>query len=172
MCLLSLLRQILPASVTSSKHQSSSPHNKVGRKTNKLMEEAYKSHKEQAGRGKQLMKDLSKDEGKNVRVICLDLQQTLPVPRIATNVAYYKSKLWLYKLCIHDLKVNKSKFSVWDEVTGGRGPSEIASCIEKWIEEESEKGDFGKLIVFTDNCSGQNKNVIVILNYLNELHRA
>lgn len=76
------------------------------------------------------MKDLAKDEDEEVRVICLDLQQALPVPRLATNIAYYERKLCCYNLCIHDVIANVSKFYVWSEVTGGRGSSDIATCIK------------------------------------------
>lgn len=65
-----------------------------------------------------------------------------------------------------------SKFYVWDEATAGRGSVEIVACIRKWLDVEYSAGDFEKLIVFSDNCGGQNKNINMVLNYLNELHSA
>lgn len=133
-------------------------------------EAALKEHLDKAKRGQQLLKSLAADSDPAVRCICLDLQQTLPVPRLSTSVAYYKKKLWIYNLCIHDLKKNENKFYVWDEVTGGRGSVEIASCILKWLNAEFENGDFSVLKVISDNCGGQNKNINLILMYLREIH--
>ncbi|MPC67956.1 hypothetical protein E2C01_062143 [Portunus trituberculatus] len=120
--------------------------------------------------GKHILKELAANDDGDCRVICFDLQQTLPVPRISTNIAYYKRKLWMYNLYIHDLKANKSKFYVWDEVNGGQGSVEIVACLNRWIEEEYAKAPFHKLKVVTDNSGGQNKNINVILYYLKQIH--
>lgn len=140
--------------------------------TCQALEQELEKHKDQAARGQSLMKEVAREADDDMRVLCLDLQQTLPCPRLATNVAYYKRKLWVYNLCIYDLKTGKPTFYMWDETTGGRGSSEVATCLRKWIEVEYSKGDFGKLVVFSDNCGGQNKNLNVLLCYLRELHSA
>lgn len=129
-----------------------------------------KEHLTKAKEGQRLMKMLSKDTDDNTCCICIDLQQTLPVPRLSTSVAYYQKKLWMYNLCIHDLKKNESQFFVWDEVNGGRGSAEIASCLFKWIENEFEKSEFKVLKIVSDNCGGQNKNINILLFYLREVH--
>lgn len=129
-----------------------------------------KHHKDKASQGQQLMKQKKEDIDDNVTVICIDLQQTIPIPKLSTNVAYYHRKLWMYNCCIHNLKKNKSSMFVWDEVTGGRGSIEITSCLRKWIGMEHDEKAFNNLIVFSDNCGGQNKNINVILNYLHEVH--
>ena len=68
-----------------------------------------------------------------VKSIAMDLQQTLPCPRISTGLAYYLRKLWVYNFCIHDIKKGKGTMFVWDEATGGRGSDEVASCLIRWI---------------------------------------
>lgn len=68
------------------------------------------------------------------------------------------------------MKTGKSILYTWDEVTAGRGSIEIASCIKHWIASEYSKADFGKLVVISDNCGGQNKNINMVFNYLHELH--
>lgn len=135
-----------------------------------LLENQRKQHKEKASQGQQLMKDKKEDMHDNVAAICIDLQQTIPIPKLSTNVAYYHRKLWMYNCCIHNLKMNKATMFVWDEVTGGRGSVEIASCLKKWIGMEYDEKAFQHLIVFSDNCGGQNKNINIILNYLHEVH--
>ena len=130
-----------------------------------------KEHVKKAKEGQRLMKKLAKDTDDNTRCICLDLQQTLPVPRMSTSIAYYQKKLWMYNLCIHDLKKKVSQFFVWDEVNGGRGSSEIASCILLWLNSEWARGEtFTVLKIVSDNCGGQNKNINLLLSYLRLIH--
>lgn len=73
------------------------------------------AHKLVANEEQKLMKNLaiSGNTDNSTRVICLDLQQTQPLPRLSTNEAFYKRKMWLYNLCIYDLKKNKSNAYVW-----------------------------------------------------------
>lgn len=133
-------------------------------------EEALKDHQDLAARGHRLMKKLAQESADDVRVVCVDLQQTLPIPRLPTSVAYYKMKLWMYNLAVTNLKTGQSTCFVWDEVTGGRGSSEVATCLGQWVELEKAKGNFEKLVVFSDNCGGQNKNIIIILSYMSVIH--
>ena len=48
--------------------------------------------------------DNKKWDPKQWNAICMDLQQTQPVPRLSIGPAYYKRKLSLYTFCIYDLK--------------------------------------------------------------------
>lgn len=57
---------------------------------------------------------------------------------------------------------------VWEEVTSECGSVEITSCLKKWIGMEYDERAFEHLIVFSDNCGGQIKNINIILNY--EVH--
>ena len=129
-----------------------------------------KQHLTKAKEGQRVMKRLSKDTNSDTRCICIDLQQTLPVPRLSTSVAYYQKKLWIYNFAIHDLKKNVSQFFVWDEVNGGRGSAEIVSCLLKWIDVEMAKSEFKVLKIVSDNCGGQNKNLNIVLFYMREVH--
>lgn len=129
-----------------------------------------KEHQDLAARGHRKMKEMAKNKNNDIAVVCIDLQQTLPIPRLPTSVAYYKMKLWMYNLAVTDLKTGKSTCFVWDEVNGGRGSCEVTNCIWKWLRKEWEHRQFKQLVVFSDNCGGQNKNINVVLNYLNEIH--
>ena len=127
---------------------------------NKVAEhqEEYNYHTTEAKQAQELMKYYKNDRNPDLRAICIDLQQSLPTPRLSSNIAYYKRKLWTYNLCIHSLKEGKSYMYVWDETTAKRGSIEIASCLKDWISMDQVKGSFSKLVVFSDNCGGQNKN--------------
>ena len=59
---------------------------------------------------------------------------------------------------------------IWDETQAKRGSDEICSCIIKWIEAHKHEG-FKKLVIYADNCAGQNKNIYLILNCLRLLHK-
>ena len=127
-------------------------------------------HKQFAQQAQELMKAMATDVNAEKRAICIDLQQTLPTPKLSASVAYYKRKMWTYNLCIHDLKTNTSTMYVWDETKAKRGSCEVASCIKNWVDEELSKDDFTHLMVFSDNCPGQNKNINLVLFYLRLLH--
>ena len=117
-----------------------------------------------------LLKAAKQDKDENAKIICIDLQQIQPVPKLSTGVAYYKRKLGLYNCCVTDLKANVSTMFVWDETQGGRGADEIASCVTKWIGITQQNNDFTSLTIFADNCGGQNKNKFIILAFLREMH--
>ena len=102
------------------------------------------------------MKRMQTDVNSKIRAICVDLQQTLPMPKLSASVAYYKRKMWTYNLCIHNLKTNTSTMYIWDETQTKRGSCEVASCIKHWVDTELSKDDFTQLVVFSDHCTGQN----------------
>ena len=106
-----------------------------------------------------------------VRNVAMDLQQTLPCPRISTGVAYYLRKLWVYNFCVYDLQKSLGNMFVWDETDGARGSDEIASCLLKWLQMQWDNDEeFDVLRVFCDNCAGQNKNLFLLLGALRLIH--
>ena len=141
----------------------------------KDMEHALESHKELARTAQDMLKEqgLGKDNEDGVRVIAIDLQQTLPVPKLPVNVAYYKTKLWLFNFCVYDITKNQPYMFMWDETQAARGPNEIGSCILKWLDMVAEQpdGDFTHLRIFADNCAGQNKNIYIILALLQKIQQ-
>ena len=132
------------------------------------LQEDLDRHRELARIGRQQV-DAFSAEGDDVMALCFDLQQTLPTPKLSTNVAYYKRKLWTYNLCIHNLVTKKSTMYLWDEVTAKRGSCEIMSCLQHYVDNNHEENQT-KLFLYSDNCAGQNKNTNVILGCLRMLH--
>ncbi|XP_072387218.1 uncharacterized protein [Diabrotica undecimpunctata] len=110
----------------------------------------------------QAMQDLMKkdtEEAKatgNAMVISFDLQQAMPVPNLTVGAAFYLRKAWVYNLGIHDCISGKAFMYMWPENIAKRGSDEIASILYNHF--RTNRPTANKLIVYTDNCSGQNKN--------------
>jgi hypothetical protein len=58
---------------------------------------------------------------------------------------------------------------VWNETVAKRGSVEIISCVKHYIDNVLSP-DTDTLIVFSDNCAGQNKNINILLYYLSLIH--
>ena len=54
-------------------------------------------HLNKVQRGYDLVQEMKDAAGDDTFVICLDLQQALPTPRLTTSIAFYKRKLWTFK---------------------------------------------------------------------------
>ena len=115
------------------------------------------------------LKTFGEDKSDALAVIAIDLQQTLATPRLTSGAQYYKRKLWTYNLGIHDCKANKAYFYVWNESKAKRGSSEVCSCVDHYVRNYVGEA-VNKLIIFSDNCAGQNKNINVVLCYLRWVH--
>ena len=93
----------------------------------------------------------------------------MPTPKLPSNIAFYKRKMFTLNFGIHDYKRNQGYMFVWDEVTANRGANEIASCIYKFINNHIP-AHVKKLVIFSDNCPRQNRNNIILLFYLLLIH--
>ncbi|GAB0095397.1 hypothetical protein DMENIID0001_107780 [Sergentomyia squamirostris] len=89
-----------------------------------------------------------------------DLQAVLPTPCGQVNAFYYKSKLATYNLTVCDIGKDKKGYCyVWNESEGKRGAIEIGTCVIQFIREVAR----GKpMILYSDNCVGQNKNKYIL----------
>jgi len=93
------------------------------------IEQMHNEHKEQAKAAFSMLHSdtqHAKDNPDDVHVICLDLEQALPTPKISSGPAFYKRKLCTYNFCIHDTGSDNASMFVWPETVAGRGSHEIA----------------------------------------------
>lgn len=112
-------------------------------------------HQARADAMQKLLKSEIDTPAKKKLVISFDLQQSMPLPKLTTGPAFYCRKIWLYNLGIHDCTNKKGFMYLWTEDQAKRGADEVASVLMKFLE---TKLDYDELVIFTDNCPGQNKN--------------
>ena len=146
----------------------------AGRNTKKE-EELLNEHKNKAdmaylhlknARNKKIWKE------QNFIVICIDLQKTHTIPHTNVGPHYYYRKLNVFNFCIIEMQTGIPYFYTWTEADGGKGSSEIYSCIYKWIKEHvlNKPNRAMRLRIIADNCGGQNKNNNVVLALLRLIH--
>lgn len=100
---------------------------------------------------------------KNTETLTYDMQKTLPLPRLSTNILFYKRQLWLYNCGIYAGKEKKSTFNIWIEGDAGRGAQEVGSCLRKYILGDNISDKVEELILWSDSCGGQNRNIKMVL---------
>lgn len=131
----------------------------------KLEKELHLRKAESARTGMASDAELGKIPESDVTVIAFDLMSTLPTPHLSTGVCYYKRQLWTYCLGIHNLSNNQAHMYIWHEAIASRGPQEIGSCLYQYIKNYVKTS---KLVMYSDQCGGQNRNVKLALmcNYI------
>jgi len=124
----------------------------------------HRAHLELADAAMDLMNsDLNEAKfSASVETITFDMEKTLPLPRIHTNVIFYKRQIWLYNLGIHSGKTSEGFFYVWPEGMAGRGAQEVAACLMKHIKNRLDN-DVKCLKLWSDSCGGQNRNIKIVL---------
>lgn len=90
------------------------------------------------------------------KVACFDLQAVLPSPCGEVSDYYYKSKLATYNLSFFNFGNRNGHCFMWHEGIANRGANEIGTCVLNFILNDFDGS--GDIILYSDNCSGQNKN--------------
>ena len=105
--------------------------------------------------------------------ITIDLQQTMPLPRLTTSKAFYLRQLWFYNFGIHIIAkdVEKTVFCTWTEQQSSKGSSEIFSSLLTVFEFDNVFRGKDHLIIWSDSCGGQNKNFLMICLHQYLLHK-
>lgn len=130
------------------------------------------NHKVSAKEAYDLMKDdravCKSEEGK---LYCtIDIQQTMPLPKMPVGEAFYLRQIWLYNLGIHLASKDKNHavMCTWTEDVAKKGSFEVSCALHylaMWLKSTSENNTIKHLIVWSDSCSGQNKNFNLICQY-------
>lgn len=109
---------------------------------------------------------------KGFEAVTYDMQKVLGLPKIPTNIVYYKRQLSLYNEGVHTGSTNIPYFFLWKEGIAGRGAQEVGSCIKKFIDVNLAP-DTEELTLWSDSCGGQNRNIkiVLMLKSILETHR-
>lgn len=105
----------------------------------------------------QAKEDSTKDDTK-VYALTFDLQKALPFPTLTCSVAYYKRNMYVYNVGCHELSSGSAYMYAWDETVASRGSQEIASCLVEHLS-NSVTENIDHVIMFSDSCGGQNRNI-------------
>ncbi|GAB0098361.1 hypothetical protein DMENIID0001_140830 [Sergentomyia squamirostris] len=104
-----------------------------------------------------------------VKVLVFDLQLPLPTPKVPeSEITFKKRQLWVFNLCVYEMKDNKGHMYFWSEDEGFKSGEEIASCLLTHIKNfvpESTK----HLILYSDNCGGcpnRNMKITFLLKHM------
>ena len=117
------------------------------------------THHENAAKGYESLRSDSKND-ENTLVLSFDLQQNLPVPTLVHGSMFYLRQLWVYNFGIHECYSGSATMCLWNECIAGRGSDEIVSCLLEYFSQA--RPSIKKLICYSDSCSGQNKNSLMI----------
>ncbi|XP_050514864.1 uncharacterized protein LOC126890077 [Diabrotica virgifera virgifera] len=130
-------------------------------------------HKEHIERKNEARLEKEQDKNKEEFVFTMDTQAVLLAPKSNVSSLYYKTKICTHNFCIFNIK-NKDGFCyLWNETEGGLSSDNYATIIVKFITEKllpsihREPGQDTKIILYSDGCTAQNRNVILANALLN-----
>nr|CAH7737891.1 unnamed protein product [Callosobruchus chinensis] len=98
----------------------------------------------------------------NFEALTYDMEKVLGLPKLPTNVVYYKRQLSIYNEGIHPGSTDIPYCFTWKEGVAGRGAQEVGSCLVKYINLHLKNG-VEHLVLWSDSCGGQNRNLKIVL---------
>jgi hypothetical protein len=106
----------------------------------------------------------------NITAIVFDFMQNLPVPNMTTNKVLYSRQAWHYVFGIHNIGTCEVVMYTYHEGEETRGQNDVTSMLLHYLK-NNLPADTSELWLFSDGCSEQNKNR-VMLQFANTLvHR-
>lgn len=104
-------------------------------------------------------------ENFNTCFMTVDLQQTMPLPKLSTSKVFYLRQIWFYNFGIHTItSENRYKpfmFS-WTEEVAGKGSNEVGSCLMYFtqLSQLTFQQNIKHLIIWSDSCLNTTKTLI------------
>lgn len=119
-------------------------------------EEVFKKHIERKHAARE---EKTKDKENAIHVFTMDLQSTLLSPMLKASAIYYKKKLVVHNFTLYNLKTKDGYCFIWNEVEGGVTANEFSSIIYYFLETKATILPGEEVILYSDGCSYQNRNV-------------
>ncbi|XP_072392543.1 uncharacterized protein [Diabrotica undecimpunctata] len=140
-------------------------------KVGHISEDEYNLHHIKKNEARQ---EKDRDKANETLVFTVDLQAVLMAPKSKVSSLYYKTKLCVHNLCFYNLR-NKDGFCyIWNETEGNVSAEEFATICSDFITNKilptlDRTTDYGdtKIILYSDGCNYQNRNVTVSNALLN-----
>lgn len=104
----------------------------------------------------QLKKERDCKTEPHVLSLCMDYMQNIQLPQIPVQETFYLRQLTVNVFCIHDIKKNTAMTYLYHEGTTNKGSNELCSLLMDYLENVTP--EIKEIRLFSDNCSGQNKN--------------
>lgn len=127
--------------------------------------EAQDLHSERHEQYKKLkaafLKECKKQDSTTL-VIEFDYSQNAPLPRLDCCEQFYKRLLWLYIFNIHIHNDDQSHIYSFLEGRAKKDPSSVCSFLFHCLRPYLESGKYTRLVLLSDSCGGQNKNITVV----------
>lgn len=101
--------------------------------------------------------ELDAKEGKNTNILALsmDFMINISLPKVPVQELFYLRQLTINVFCIHYIKTNTATIYIHHEGQAKKEPDETCSFLKDFL---SVAPQYDELHLYSDNCSGQNKN--------------
>lgn len=102
--------------------------------------------------------DLALRTDNHTEILTFGFYESVGLPSINLTHDLTKRQFYVNVFCIYDEIRRTGYMYVWPESIASRGSQEIGSCLYRHLHENLPK-ETSKLILYSDPCSGQNRNI-------------
>ena len=97
----------------------------------------------------------------SLSVWTMDLQAVLLSPKLQASALYYRTKLACHNFTMYDLVKKTTLCYFWHESEGDLSASRFASCVLDNLTKVVRDNKVTKIIVYSDGCGYQNRNMVL-----------
>ena len=126
---------------------------------------AYHRHREVESEARRQHQQFSKMVDDKLHFAVADKGSVKLLPKLNVDFSFYLPRLSLIPMTINAPKSRDSITYWWIETEGGRGPSEILTCMHKYL--QSLPSTIRHLRLHFDNCAAENKSQFNVYPFLN-----
>lgn len=97
----------------------------------------------------------------NALLLCFDYMQNISLPTIPVQEMYYLRQLSVLPFGVHNAKNETATFYLYHEGVAQKGSNEVCTFLLRYIN-DNVPSTVDELYLYSDNCTGQNKNHAMI----------